>query len=435
MTKRLAPFLILSLALGLAGCVQRVDQAGTAPASSGAPVELVLFTWTETTEQAANQALLAEFEKAHPHIKVQIQNVPGSREAMQKLQTMMAAGTAPDVMSLHGAYYMSFASKGTLADLETFIQGDPGFNLPDFYAGLVDISRWKGQLFSLPRYSSVYTLFYNKALFDAAGLPYPGTGKSWTWDDYLAAARKLTKTGAPGSEQWGVYIDFWGSRLYPWLWQNNADLMNEDRTRCVLDSPEAIETLGFVRDLRWKYKLCPASTSASRNEGLNMFMQGNLGMYMTGPWDVQTLKKKPELKWDVAPLPTKQRAATLLGTENYAISSTTRHPQEAWELFKFLLSPQSQEFMAAQLDKMPSRRSVAEGAYLKQPAPYNRQVFVEALSYALPAPNIPEWDEVSAPLQDQLDLIWVGKVSAAQGLRDAAKQMNATLAKLRAGKE
>ena len=232
----------------------------TASSSShfeGASVELILYTWTEVTEQAANQELIAEFEREHLGIKVRLQNVPGSKEAMQKLQTMMAAGTPPDVMSLHGAYYYPFASKGTLADLEPFIQQDPDFDLADFYPGLVKVSRWEGTLFSLPRYTSVYTLIYNQALFDAAGLAYPDPQKPWTWDEYLAAARKLTRNPETPTGSWGVYIDFWGSRVFPWLWQNNADLMNEDRSQCVIDSPEAIEALDFVRALRWEHRVAP----------------------------------------------------------------------------------------------------------------------------------------------------------------------------------
>ncbi|HEY3397718.1 MAG TPA: sugar ABC transporter substrate-binding protein [Armatimonadota bacterium] len=422
--------LILALPVLLAaGCVQRLAPNSAATPTSGEPVKLVLFTWTEVTELQANQTLIAEFEKAHPNIKVDIQNVPGSGQAMQKLQTMISAGTAPDVMSLHGAYYFPFASKGVLADLETFIKGDKEFNLDDFYPGLIKISRWQGKLYSVPRYTSVYTLFYNKALFSAAGVPFPGASGKWTWDEYLAAAKKLTR-----GDEYGTYIDFWGARLYPWLWQNNADLMNADRTRCVVDSPAAVEALGFLSDLRHKYAVCPPATSGERNEGLNLFLQGKIAMYMTGPWDVQNMLQKPELSWDVAPLPTKQRAATLLGTENYSISATTPHPQEAWELYKFLLSPHAQEFMGNKLDKMPSRKSVAEGPYLAAPAKYNRKVFVDALAYALPAPNIPEWDEVSNYLQDQLDLIWVGKTTAAAGLKRAATDMNAALDKLRGQK-
>ncbi|NIQ99401.1 MAG: extracellular solute-binding protein, partial [Gemmatimonadales bacterium] len=70
-----------------------------------------------------------------------------------------------------------------------FIQRDESFDLPDFYPDLVDLCRHEGALFSLPRYTSVYVLFYNKDLFDAAGLAYPDN--TWTWDDYLSAARTL----------------------------------------------------------------------------------------------------------------------------------------------------------------------------------------------------------------------------------------------------
>ncbi|NLO73761.1 MAG: sugar ABC transporter substrate-binding protein [candidate division WS1 bacterium] len=432
MNKLILAALSILLLFSLAGCVHRVEQAST---SEGASVELILYTWTEVTEQAANQELIAEFEREHPGIKVRLQNVPGSKEAMQKLQTMMAAGTPPDVMSLHGAYYYPFASKGTLADLEPFIQQDPDFDLADFYPGLVKVSRWEGTLFSLPRYTSVYTLIYNQALFDAAGLAYPDPQKPWTWDEYLAAARKLTRNPETPTGSWGVYIDFWGSRVFPWLWQNNADLMNEDRSQCVIDSPEAIEALDFVRALRWEHRVAPTSSTAERNEGLNMFMQGKVGLYMTGPWDVQTLLKQSGLRWDTAPLPMRKSTATLLGTENYAISAASQHPQEAWELYKFLLSPRSQEFMAEKLEKMPSRQSVAEGPYLQAPSKYNRRVFVDALDYARQAANIPEWDQVAHYLQDQLDIIWVGSKSTEEGLKAAARDMNGALKRIRAERD
>ncbi len=429
-------FLVAVALLGgmlMAGCIQRVQTpAGGQPATAGgagsAPVELVLFTWTEVTELEANQALVKEFEQQHPGIKVQIQNMPGSREAMQKLQTMIAAGTPPDVMSLHGAYYLPLASKGTLADLGPLLDKDEDFDLQDIYPRLLDICKWEGKLYSLPRYTSVLALVYNKAMFDAAGVPYPGAGKSWTWDDYRETCRRLTK-GEGQQKQWGAYIDFWDTRLYPWLWQNNTNIMSDDRQRCVVDSPEAIEALTFVRDLRLQDAYCPPATAGEKNEGVSMLMSGKVAMFMTGPWDVQTLLKQPALQWDIAPLPTRKRAATLLGTENYAISATCKHPQEAWELFKFLMSPHAQEYMAAKLEKMPSRKSVAEGAYLKGSSKHNRKVFVDAIGYGQTPPNIAQWSEVSQYLKDQFDLIWVGKKSVERGLKDAANNVNRVMDK------
>jgi len=111
----------------LAGC------GGEGP--SAEPVEITLFTWTRPGEFAANQDLCAQFEAAHPDIRVEIVNEPGDR-AMEKLQQMVAAGNPPDVMSIHGAYFIPMAANGALLDLGPFIEQDQSFDLNDFYPEL-----------------------------------------------------------------------------------------------------------------------------------------------------------------------------------------------------------------------------------------------------------------------------------------------------------
>jgi len=98
-------------------------------------------------------------------------------------------------------------------------------------------------------------------------------------------------------------------------------------------------------------------------------------------------------------------------------------------LFKFLLSPHSQQVMAEKLDKQPSRQSVANGPYLAAKVPYNRRVFVEALGYAREAPNIPEWDRIERNIRDQLDKIWIGEVSVQAGGDAAAAAVTQALSK------
>jgi len=154
-----------------------------------------------------------------------------------------------------------------------------------------------------------------------------------------------------------------------------------------------------------------------------MFTNGKAAMLMTGAWDIQAMQQAKTLRWDIAPLPKKKRHATLMGMENYAIAAHTQHPNEAWELFKFLLGPHAQEVMAKELEKQPSRQSVANGPYLGEKTGYHRKVFVDALAYARQAPNIAEWDRVSHYIQDQLDLMWMGKVSVKEGTTKAARQV------------
>jgi multiple sugar transport system substrate-binding protein len=402
-----------------------VVMVGCGGKGSSSNTTISLFTWTSPDELRANQDLVNEFTQSHPEIKVEIVNEP-SRGAMDKLQTMIAGRKAPDVMSIHGAYFIPLAAKGALLDLTQYAT-DPEFKLEDFYPQLVDLCKWKGKLYSLPRYTSVYVLFYNKDLFDAAGIKYPD--ETWTWDTYLAASQKMTKPGANGKQQFGSLIQFWGARLYPWIWQNGSDILTTDRKKCTFDSPGCRGALQFLVDLRYKYKVTPATSSVNTDQDLTMFTAGQIGMMMTGAWDIQKLHDTPGLHWDIAPLPKKKTRATLLGMENYAISATTQHPKESWELFKFLLGKKAQQTMADKLEKQPSRGSVTVGPYLAAKVPYDRTVFVDALEYAHVAPNVPNWERIRPFIDQSLDKVWIGQMNVNDATAQICKDVNRELGK------
>ncbi|MFA5859632.1 MAG: extracellular solute-binding protein, partial [Elusimicrobiota bacterium] len=241
--------------------------------------------------------------------------------------------------------------------------------------------------------------------------------------------KKLTidANGDKTVDQYGCMIDFWGSRVYPWIWQNNGELFTPDLKKSVVDSPAGIEALQFLVDLQKKYKVTPQTLPNEYKNNVEMFTIGKVGMLISGAWDIQNLKPIKSFKWDIAPLPMNKRKATILGTENYAISSTTKYPEEAWLFYKYLLSAEAQKIMADKLEKQPSLMTVAQ--YFESiDTGYNRKVLTGALEYAIQPPNLPQWQELSHFWQDELDLIWVGKKGVKAGLTDAAKNINARLA-------
>jgi len=382
---------------------------------------ITLFTWVPAEEQSLNQKLLDRFHNLHKDIRVEFLNHASSR-AMDKLQTMMASGEAPDVISIHGAFFPAFAAKGALLDLEPFVSGTDGIDTNDIYPGLRSSSRFGGKLYSLPRYLSVYVLFYNKDLFEAEGVPLPG--KDWSWDDFLNAARMITKDtdGDGKTDRWGCAVDFWGTRVYPWIWQNGEDIFTPDLRTCVIDRPAAIEAINFLSDLQFKHKVTPRVVPDEYRNNMEMFRTGKVAMIIGGAWDIQTLKSS-QFRWEIAPLPGRKRKATMIGSENYAISSGTGSPEKAWKLLKFLLSSESQRFMAEKLDKQPSLRSVG-AEYAACPAAYDRKVLVEAVDYGVLPPNPSRWPEISHYLQDRLDLVWVGKLSVKQAMQEACRDIN-----------
>lgn len=415
---------VLAIVLLLGGCGKGREQG------RATKEEISIFLWVRPDELKANQQLKQEFERLHPGLKVKIVNDPAG-QAMAKLKTLIAGGEPPDVMSLHGAFFVPLADEGALADLAPFAEGDPDLNLSDFYPGLLELCNYEGKLYSLPRYTSVYTLFYNKTMFTAAGEAFPTERKRWDWEEFLRVAQALTKdTNGDGKmDQYGCAIDFTGARVYPWIWQNNGELVTSDRTRTTLDTPGCREALQFLVDLKDVHHVTPEVVRLEFREGIDLFKSQRVSMYQSGPWDVQELKGVKEFDWDIAPLPKGKRPATLLGTENYAISSRSRYPREAWELLKFLLSPESQRKMALELGKMPSRRSVAEEEFLDSSPRHDLKVCLDAIDYAVMPPNLPNWEEVGNVFNEQLGRVWAGRATVAQGCREAQQKMNAILAR------
>ena len=384
---------------------------------------ITLFTWTPADEYTVNQRIIQKFQHANPQIKINHINDASGR-AMDKLQTMLAGSSPPDVMSIHGAYFIPLASKNTLLDLEP-MTADADFNLQDFYPELIDGCRYQGKLYSLPRYTSVYVLFYNRGLFQEENLSYPGS--NWTWSDYLLAAKKLTRDhdGDGVTDQYGCIIDFWGARIYPWIWQNNGQIFSADGLNCLLDQKEAVEAVQFLYDLQFRHRVTPKSLTHEFKNNVEFFHSGKAAMFISGAWDIQNLRKNKNIDWDIAHLPRRKKSATILGMENYAISKNSRYPYESWKLLRFLLSAETQKPMGRELEKQPSRRSAADD-YIRHGS-YNRRIMIEAMAYAVKPPNIAKWGEISHYLQDELDLIWVKGKDPAFALRTAVSEINKNL--------
>ncbi len=427
---------LVAISIALVGCTvveEETTSTTTSTTTSSQPpaevVEVEMFTWTEASEEERNQELIARFETANPDIKVNLQNAAGSGQAMAKLQTRIAAQDAPDLVSLHGAYFVPLASKGTLVDLAPYLDASAELSADDFNARMLSLCSYEGALYSVPRYTSVYTLFYNRDMFDNAGVAHPDEQDPWDWDAFLDAAKKLTKDADNDgqTDAYGCTIDFWGARMYPWIWSAGGDIFSEDRKVCTLDTPEAIAGVTFAANLLLEHEVTPQTLSTDHDQGLDMFLQGNIGMHITGPWDVQGLQRAYDdqgLNWGVAPLPTRKQRATMLGTENYAICEQSEIPDEAWRVLEFLMSADSQMYMADELEKMPSRLSVLNGPYSADDDLQYRRVFAGALEYAVEPPNVPDWAQIAPLYQEELDNIWIGRKTPAEGCKDAASRIN-----------
>ncbi len=230
------------------------------PAAAQSPTEIDYAIWGDASELASQQAMVDGFNSQHPDIKVNV-IVSDWETYWDKLQTGLAGGDAPDVFAMDGPLYPDYQSRDVLLDLTPYIERD-AFDLTALAdAGVAHFTTPEGQ-FGLPRDLNVVGLYYNKAMFDAAGIAYPDD--TWTWDTLVDVGKQLTldKDGDGQTDQWGFYTETTDMENY-WselVWQNGGDIVSADRTKTLLGSDEAIGGIQQLQDLIYTHKIMPPAT-------------------------------------------------------------------------------------------------------------------------------------------------------------------------------
>lgn len=375
-------------------------------------------SWGNEVEEKNLRALIAEFERRHPRIKVEIEITPWAR-MFDKLMISSAGGRPPDVTRVSSEWFPPIVAKGLLEPLDKYVKRDH-YDLDDFYPEALDgWGRYKGVLYEIPTDIDIYAMYYNKDMFDKAGLPYPDW--SWDWNKFLEVAKKLTKDldGDGVLDQWGCATSVWWE---DYVWQSGGEIVSEDGNKCLLDRPEAYRGLQFMSDLINKYHVAPNAQEAANLGSMKLFTTGKIGMLVSGSWAAELIFKNEikDFTYDVGPIVMgPRRRATFIGGAAYAILKRSRHKNEAWELVKWMTGKEYQRSAAIRSQIIPSRRSVAEsGAYLKLNAPpKRRRVFLEMIPYGHPRPHVSCAPEMFQIISSELDLVRLGKVSAEQACR------------------
>lgn len=407
--------LIASIALG--GCSKSTAKPGV--------IELRMTLWDKQEDLEFYERALKEFYKTHPNIHVTLESTPWTR-MFDKLLIATAGGRTPDVSRISSVWFTPCAAKGLIECLEPYIKNDPTFDIKDFYKPAVEgWGTYKGAKYAIPGDVDIYAMYYNKNMFDKYGIPYPdGT---WDWNKFLEVAKKLSKDldNDGKLEQWGCAPDQWWQ---DYVWQNGGDILNKDMTKCVLDQPAAYDALQWMSDLRTKHHVAPSPSDAADIGTQKMFTNGQIGMFISGSWAAGIVFKK-ELKdfdYDVAPLPKGKRRASFIGGACWGILKGSKHKKEAWELVKFMTSPSMQRHFAEEKQIIPSRKSVAEsGAYLYlKDKPLNKKAFIDAISYGHPLAKIECSRELDEVMANEITLAVLGKKSAKDACKVAAKRAN-----------
>jgi multiple sugar transport system substrate-binding protein len=353
--------------------------------------------WGDTTELANQQRIVDAFTAMNPSIKVNV-TVADWDTYWDKLQTSLAGGNAPDVFLMDGPLYPDYQTRDQLLDLTPLIARD-GFDTSQLAdLGIQDFTAPDSHLYGLPRDLSTIALYYNKKMFDAAGIAYPDA--TWNWDKLVQVSQQLTKT-VDGQQQWGFYTEttdmenYWSSLV----WQAGGDIVGSDKKTLMIDTDKAAQGIQFLQDLIYKYKVMAQPTPGGGSGDL--FENGQAALEANGSWLVPS-HVAAGIDFGVAPLPAGPAGqATSVNPSGVVISKTTKSPDAAWEFVKCYTGPQMQQMVAELKASMPVNKAVLANTYAKSFD--GAQVFADALAYAHLKPSFRGYNEFTTALQDELD--------------------------------
>ncbi|MBC8248865.1 MAG: sugar ABC transporter substrate-binding protein [Anaerolineales bacterium] len=383
------------------------------------PVTLTHFTFSAAPDHLEDlDEMIQIFGQTHPNIKIKVETASWD-DYFTKLQTLIAGGTAPDVFELNYENFVSFASKGVLLNLDPLAEADAAFDPDVFYPRAQGAFSFNGMQLGLPETFSTVVMFYNKDLFDQAGLSYPAD--DWTWQDAVTAAEALTDTGAG---VWGLYspTQFW--EFYKKAAQNDCSFFNEDQTEVTINTPECVEALETMVGFVTEDKVMPSDAEMGGMSDGDMFTAGNIAMDITGIWMFAAFEGAP-FQWDIQVEPGLKQQATHFFANAVSVFAATRHPQEAWEWVKFFTS--SPEMAQIRVDSGWELPALSNPAYvedyLKLSPPANRAAVFQSLEHAIVPPVIERQNEMQDIVNQLLDQVKLGQLTPQEALDQAKVQI------------
>ncbi|MBX3011587.1 MAG: sugar ABC transporter substrate-binding protein [Caldilineaceae bacterium] len=433
--------ILLILVLGITACAPAAPTAPSSePATSGAspapssdePVTITWAFWGSPEEAASHKAVGEAFMQEYPEIKLEYYNEPWG-DYFTKIETLWASGDSaaiPDVLFLWPT--PRYAAQGVLENLDPFIESS-GYNLDDYWPALLESASYEGSVYGFPRDISVEALYYNKDIFDEAGVPYPD--ETWTWADLQSAVEQLTIKDASGRvERYGLGME--AGKWQLWVGQNGGSILDDMRnpSKCTLNEPAATEALQFFADLMNNgYAMRDADLSQAGGDA-GVFSSGQAAMIIQNSSRVSTFNAA-DLNYDVAvvPIPEGGQRSASAGGAAWVMSAASDNKDAAWTFLSWLQSTNGGQRLYTEAGEIfPALRSVAESdAFLQQEnPPANRQAFLTEGENAKVGRfgYFPEWNEVNNIIGAELSKVWSGEAQPADVVPSICEQVDQFLA-------
>jgi len=377
------------------------------PGASRGPLDFQVSGDAE--ELAVYRELVAAYRRETGE-RVRLIEVGDRKDQLAKLSSSFAAGRPPDVFLLNHRYVGGYVDRGVLDPVGPRLGRSAALRPDDFY----DVPRAAftrgGTLACLPQNVSSLVVYYNRDLFAAAGLELPARG--WTYAQFLAAARKLTRPGVDG-----VGVEPSVIRSGPFVWGAGGELVDDEErpARFLYDTPAGRRGLGALLATS---RYAPSAKQIASRPLEERFVAGRLGMLLSSRVEVPTLRTIDDFEWDVADFPRLARPATVLHTDGFCLPKAG-DPERAWRFVEFAAGEMGQPLLARAGRTVPSNRAVSRSpAFLDASRPpRSDEVFLDAIGSMRRLPTTAGWERVEESANRALERAYYGTLSLDAALR------------------
>jgi multiple sugar transport system substrate-binding protein len=374
-------------------------------------------------------APLVEYQRRYPQIKIEATNFPSVAEYMTFLQTGFVAGTAPDVIWMYTRAFLPFAVQGVLDEI-TRPLASRKIKLSDYYELALEEAQYEGKTYGIPQGWGVGVLGINKTLFQNAGVNLkPNFDVDWTHDEFIAMLKQVAKVNANGDlEVWGTdYTEVW-----PLWWDFGADILDKDKKRCIVNTPQGAQALQWWHDLTWVHRVQPrpSGMGGDRPSGVNMWnagrqaILGNAGPFVLAQWGALDFDYDIVLR-PKGPAPRYHRWYT----DIYVINAASKEKDAAYDLLAFIAGPEGQTIVErAGGRSIPGHKQIAETVFLREnPTKITKQKWLDAAKSARKQPLIVKWDEMNAIVNMHRANVLAQKESPKDAVAAIERELNAIL--------
>ena len=417
------------MALGLVACGGSKSSSSESTASGSGEQgassdELSVAIW-DTNQEPGLKEILDDFTK-ETGIKTKISVVKWN-EYWTMLEAGAQGGSLPDVFWMHSNESERYMSNDMLLDLTDKIKASDKIKVENYPEDIWGLYTYKDHYYAVPKDIDTIAIWYNKKLFDEAGVPYPTS--DWTWDDLTETARKLTKSDG---SQYGLAVKMDNNQAgyYNLIYDKGGYVISDDKKKSGWDDPKTIEGMNIL-DTWIKEGLMPSAETMSENGEEVLFQSGKVAMVPQGSWMIASYKANEYTAQnaDIVELPKDAKTGKRVSLYNglgWAAAKNGKHTEEAWKLIEYLGSEPAQK-KQAELGVTMSAYKGTSDAWVKS-ANFNLQAYLNMMDDMVIRPysrSTVSWENADNEI---ITKVYTGELTMEEACKQMAKQMNEKLA-------